>query len=75
MEINKLKLEKLAQHNIYRNFLVVMMLLLVLGGVMGVVLFFQTGNILNTIFGAVYVIICIWAMTSENIKSKMLRGD
>jgi len=65
---------RVSKNNTYHNFLIVMMLLLTIGGVMGIFLFFQTGNILHTMFGALYVIICIMVITDKGLEKKIL-GD
>lgn len=56
----------------YRYFIISVMLLMVVGGLMGIYLYFQTGNMLHTLSGAGYVILCIFLI--DGIVSKIVYG-
>lgn len=68
------KVQKRTQYKNYRYFIISVMLLMVVGGLMGIYLYFQTGNMLHTLSGAGYVILCIFLIVSNSIKNSIRGG-
>lgn len=66
------KKKKRDQYNAYGTLLGMLAVSIVILGVLGIVQYFLTGNILATIVAAIGIVLCIGFMLSKNIKSRII---